>query len=362
MSGGIDSTATCLMLREMGYEVIGLTMWVWGEEPLEARRLAERLGITHYLVDEREAFRREVVQNFIDEYLCGRTPNPCVMCNPLFKFRILREWADRLGCELMATGHYISLEHRDGKHYVVTGDDHLKDQSYFLWRLPQEVLRRCLFPLGHYTKQQVRQYLRDHGLTVKAEEGESMEVCFIQGDYRDFLRQQCPDLEQRIGPGWFVNSEGMKLGEHQGFPFYTIGQRRGLGIALGKPAFVLRINPQKNTVMLGDAEQLRADYMLIEQLQLVDEAEVMQASNQSAHDGEGGLSVRIRYRSKPIPCQLIKADDGQTLVRFLAEASAIAPGQSAVFYIGQRLVGGAYIASQRGLGLYLSQLQATTNG
>lgn len=189
-----------------------------------------------------------------------------------------------------------------------------------------------------------------------------MEVCFIQGDYRDFLRQQCPDLEQRIGPGWFVNSEGMKLGEHQGFPFYTIGQRRGLGIALGKPAFVLRINPQKNTVMLGDAEQLRADYMLIEQLQLVDEAEVMQASNQSAHDGEGGLSVRIRYRSKPIPCQLIKADDGQTLVRFLAEASAIAPGQSAVFYIGQRLVGGAYIASQRGLGLYLSQLQATTNG
>ena len=244
----------------------------------------------------------------------------------------------------------------------MTGDDHLKDQSYFLWRLPQEVLRRCLFPLGHYTKQQVRQYLRDHGLTVKAEEGESMEVCFIQGDYRDFLRQQCPDLEQRIGPGWFVNSEGMKLGEHQGFPFYTIGQRRGLGIALGKPAFVLRINPQKNTVMLGDAEQLRADYMLIEQLQLVDEAEVMQASNQSAHDGEGGLSVRIRYRSKPIPCQLIKADDGQTLVRFLAEASAITPGQSAVFYIGQRLVGGAYIASQRGLGLYLSQLQAITNG
>lgn len=344
MSGGIDSTATCLMLREQGYDIVGLTLWVWGEKPVEAAQLAEQMGIEHHIADEREAFRKIIVQNFIDEYSQGRTPNPCVMCNPLFKFRILTEWADRLGCDFIATGHYTRLEEHGGHIYILTGDDDKKDQSYFLWRLSQDVLRRCIFPLGTLTKPQVRDYLRSKGYKLKAEEGESMEVCFIKGDYRDFLREHSPEIDQKIGKGWFVNAAGVKLGEHKGFPYYTIGQRKGLEIALGKPAYVLKINPQKNTVMLGDAEELKTSHMLVEDDRFVDEAEAMNSPQ---------LSVRIRYRSKPIPCTLSRLDDGRLLVNFQSEASAIAPGQSAVFYIGNRLVGGSFIASQRGIGMYV---------
>lgn len=347
MSGGIDSTATCLILREQGYEVVGLTMWVWGDEPVEARQLAKHMNIEHHIADERQNFRKTIVQYFIDEYRSGRTPNPCVMCNPLFKFRLLTEWADRLGCKFIATGHYVQLEENNNNIYIVAGDDDRKDQSYFLWRLEQEVLRRCLFPLGSFTKAQVRDYLRDKGYTLKAEEGESMEVCFIQGDYRDFLREHSPEIDREVGPGWFVNAEGVKLGQHKGFPYYTIGQRKGLEIALGKPAYVLKINPQKNTVMLGDAEQLKTRYMLVEEAVFPGEREAFSSSE---------LTVRIRYRSRSLPCTLVRrVDDGRLLVRFEEEASAIAPGQSAVFYIGRRVVGGAFIASQRGIGMYINE-------
>ena len=346
MSGGIDSTATCLMLREQGYDIVGLTLWVWGDEPVEARQLAERMGIEHYVADEREDFRKTIIQYFMDEYRSGRTPNPCVMCNPLFKFRVLTEWADRLGCDAIATGHYVRLEDRENIRYIVAGDDDRKDQSYFLWRLGLDVLRRCLFPLGEYTKMQVRDYLRGKGYTLKAEEGESMEVCFIKGDYRDFLREHSPEIEREIGPGWFVNSEGVKLGQHKGFPYYTIGQRKGLEIALGKPAYVLKINPQKNTVMLGDAEQLKTRYMLVEQEIFPNEEEFFCSPD---------LTVRIRYRSRPIPCEVRRLEDGRLLVHFLEEASAIAPGQSAVFYVGRRVVGGAFIASQRGIGMFVNE-------
>ena len=346
MSGGIDSTATCLMLREQGYDIVGLTMWVWGDEPADAYQLAGSMGIEHHVVDVREEFRRTIVRYFIDEYRSGRTPNPCVMCNPLFKFRLLMEWADKLGCQFIATGHYVRLEKRNGILYIVAGDDDRKDQSYFLWRLGKDVLRRCLFPLGEYTKMQLRDYLRGKGYTLKAEEGESMEVCFIKGDYRDFLREHSPEIEREIGPGWFVNSEGVKLGQHKGFPYYTIGQRKGLEIALGKPAYVLKINPQKNTVMLGDAEQLKTRYMLVEQEIFPNEEEFFCSSD---------LTVRIRYRSRPIPCEVRRLEDGRLLVHFQEEASAIAPGQSAVFYIGRRVVGGAFIASQRGIGMFINE-------
>ena len=353
MSGGIDSSATCIMLQEQGYEVVGVTMRTWDvasafsspeqEEPdfiLEARALAERLGIEHHVADVREEFKQVIVKYFIDEYMQGRTPNPCVMCNPLFKERLLCEWADKTGCAWISTGHYCRLEERNGNRYIVAGDDTTKDQSYFLWRLPQEILRRFLFPLGNYTKQEVREYLKEKGFEAKAKGGESMEVCFIEGDYRDFLRQQCPDIDTQIGPGYFVDSKGVKIGQHKGFPYYTIGQRKGLGIALGHPAHVLRINAEKNTVMLGTADDLKAEYMLVEDAMITDMSELLECPN---------LTVRIRYRSKPIPCQVLPLENGQMLVRFLSEASAIAPGQSAVFYDGQRVLGGAFIASQRGI-------------
>jgi len=233
--------------------------------------------------------------------------------------------------------------------YIEAGDDEKKDQSYFLWKLGQDVLKRCIFPLGNYTKMQVRDYLRQRGYAVKADEGESMEVCFIKGDYRDFLREHSPEIDKEIGPGMFVNSEGVKLGEHKGYPYYTIGQRKGLEIALGKPAYVLKINPQKNTVMLGDAEQLKATHMLIEDFYFPLTENIFSLKGKQNLP----LSVRIRYRSKPIPCEVSKLEDGRLLVHFLEEASAITPGQSAVFYRGNRVVGGAFIASQRGIGMYI---------
>ena len=353
MSGGIDSSATCIMLQEQGYEVVGVTMRTWDvasafsspeqEEPnfiLEARSLAERLGIEHHVADVREEFKQVIVKYFIDEYMQGRTPNPCVMCNPLFKERLLCEWADKTGCAWISTGHYCRLEERNGHQYIVAGDDITKDQSYFLWRLPQEILRRFLFPLGNYTKQEVREYLKEKGFEAKAKGGESMEVCFIEGDYRDFLRQQVPDIDTKIGPGFFVDNKGVKIGQHKGFPYYTIGQRKGLGIALGHPAHVLRINAEKNTVMLGTADDLKAEYMLVEDVLITDMKELLACPN---------LTVRIRYRSKPIPCQVLPLENSQMLVHFLEDASAITPGQSAVFYDGQRVLGGAFIASQRGI-------------
>lgn len=202
MSGGIDSSATCIMLQEQGYEVVGVTMRTWDipshfstpeqeqpDEILEAKALAERLGIEHHVADVREEFRNVIVQYFIDEYMKGRTPNPCVMCNPLFKERILCEWADRTGCAQIATGHYCRLEDRKEHRYIVTGDDPTKDQSYFLWKLPQEILKRMVFPLGGMTKTEVRAYLAEKGFEAKAKGGESMEVCFIDKDYRDIFER-----------------------------------------------------------------------------------------------------------------------------------------------------------------------------
>lgn len=358
MSGGIDSTAACLMLQEQGYEVVGVTMRVFdiasqltphGEPRFidEAREVADRLGIEHHVADEREGFRSQIVQYFMDEYLQGRTPNPCVMCNPMFKFRVLTEWAERLGCAYIATGHYVQKVCDNGYYYIVTGDDPQKDQSYFLWNLSQDVLARCVFPLGGWKKADVRQYLTDRGFELKAKEGESMEVCFIEGDYRDFLREHCPQIDVQIGQGKFVDEKGRTLGMHQGYPYYTIGQRKGLGIALGKPAYVLKLNPEKNTVMLGDAEQLLTRYMLIEQLRLVDAERFY---------SEEELTVRIRYRSRAIGCKVLReVEGGRLLVRFEDAVSAITPGQSAVFYVGNRLVGGAFIASQRGIGQWIDE-------
>ena len=353
MSGGIDSSATCIMLQEQGYEVVGVTMRTWDvpshfstpgqtqpDEVLEAQALASRLGIEHHVADVRKEFRKVIVQYFIDEYMHGRTPNPCVMCNPLFKERILCEWADRTQCAWIATGHYCQLEDRNGYRYIITGDDPTKDQSYFLWKLPQEILRRMMFPLGGMTKAAVREYLAAKGFEAKARGGESMEICFIDKDYREFLREHCTDIDEKIGAGWFVDSKGLKLGQHKGFAYYTIGQRKGLEIALGKPAYVLKINPAKNTVMLGDADQLKATHMLVEDINVADMNELLTCSN---------LSVRIRYRSQPIPCQAILLENQKLLVKFATEASAITPGQSAVFYDGNRVLGGGFITFQNGI-------------
>lgn len=355
MSGGVDSSAVCLLLQAAGYDVVGMTMRVWdvagqfsngNDEPdfiLEARALARRLGIPHIVADEREAFRNEVVRYFLDEYTAGRTPNPCVVCNRDFKFRLMKETADRMDCRFMATGHYVRTERRGEFTYLLMGDDARKDQSYFLWRVPQATLSRCLFPLGEMTKPQVRAYLAAQGLEQKSRQSESMEVCFVEGDYRDFLRQQQPELAARVAGGMYVDTAGRPLGTHHGVPFYTIGQRKGLGIALGRPAYVVRLNAEKNTIVLGTEADLQTSVFFAEDVLPVDDAEFYSTKE---------LSVRIRYHSEPVACGVERLADGRILVRTQHPVSAVTPGQSAVFYIGRRLVGGAVIGTQRGIGAY----------
>ncbi|MBQ2779739.1 MAG: tRNA 2-thiouridine(34) synthase MnmA [Bacteroidaceae bacterium] len=352
MSGGIDSTAVCSMLLEKGYRVVGLTFVTCDASSASAEAaaaLARKLGIEHYIDDVREEFRTKVVEPFIEGYLAGLTPNPCVNCNRVMKFDLLCRWADKLGCEKIATGHYVKLHEQaaeDGlpRYYIITGDDDKKDQSYFLWRLTQEQLSRCIFPLGGWQKSDVCRYLGVNNLDEAGKGGESMEVCFVPGDYRDFLRSNIPNVDEVIREGSFVDSRGRVLGTHRGYPYYTIGQRKGLGIALGHPAYVLKINAQKNTVMLGGVDELTTRYMLIDEPVWVDGVP------------QTGLSVRVRYRSAPIACDAPQSvGDGRFIVRMHGEASAITPGQSAVFYVGNTLVGGAYIASQRGINQWINE-------
>ena len=348
MSGGIDSTAVCHMLLAQGYKVVGLTFITCdmaANAAISAKELADKLGIEHYVADVRKEFRKLVVEPFIESYLSGVTPNPCVNCNPTVKFRLLEEWADKLGCEYIATGHYVKVDSRgEGKarkFYIVTGDDDRKDQSYFLWRLTQGQLSKLLLPLGGMDKSSVISYLKANGFETLAKGGESMEVCFIPDDYRDFLKENVPGIEERFEGGSFVDCEGRILGKHKGYPFYTIGQRKGLGIALGFPAYVIKINPAKNTVMLGNEEQLVARYMLVDEPMWVDVI-------------PENITVRVRYRSRPIGCDSpIEIGDGRWLVRLHDEVSAITPGQSAVFYCGNTVVGGAYIADQRGINQWI---------
>lgn len=355
MSGGIDSSAVCLMLLDQGYEVIGMTMRVWdlprqfssgNEQPdfiVKAQNLAHRLGIEHHVIDVRESFRNTVVDYFLNEYRSGRTPNPCVLCNKQFKFRLLAELADRLKCPHIATGHYVRTQHKDGFTYLMMGDDLRKDQSYFLWRVPQAILSRCLFPLGTTEKSEVRKYLRQKGFEWESQQSESMEICFVENDYRDFLREQMPHLAKEVEGGFFVDVTGRKLGSHKGVPFYTVGQRKGLGIALGHPAYVLRLNAEKNTVVLGEEKDLLTNAFFVENTEIIQEEEFFNATD---------LTVRIRYHSQPVHCSVEKLESNRMLVRTPQPVSAVTPGQSAVFYIGQRIVGGAIIASQKGIGAY----------
>ncbi len=357
MSGGIDSSAACLILQEQGYEVVGVTMRMWDlpqhfphegqtipQFALEARELAEKIGIEHHILDVREEFRQTVIQSFIDEYLRGNTPNPCVMCNRQFKFHYLLQEADRLGCQWVATGHYARIEEQDGHYLLRRGIDGKKDQSYFLWRLGQEQLSRTLFPLGGITKEEIKRYVNGKGFHEKVEKKESMEVCFIPGDYRDFLREQLPDLDQRVGGGYFVDATGRKLGQHKGFPFYTIGQRKGLEIALGKPMFVTRINPIKNTIRLGERDELLARHMVITHAQ--------ESFPGAFHESEP-VKVQIRYRSHALPATLQAGNfPGEWVVYFQEDASAITPGQSAVIYQEDTILGGGIIADPRLLKKY----------
>jgi tRNA-specific 2-thiouridylase len=351
MSGGIDSTVTALMLHQQGYEVVGITMKTWDyassgtskketgccnlESFNDARMAAVQHGFPHFVLDIREEFGDFVIDNFVEEYLAGRTPNPCVMCNTHIKWRALLKRADALDCDFIATGHYgIIRQHDNGRYFISKGVDETKDQSYVLWGLQQDLLSRTLLPLGGYRKTEIRQMAHDFGYPELAKKAESYEICFVpDNDYRGFLKKRVEGLEERVNGGLFIDKNGKILGKHKGYPFYTIGQRKGLDIALGKPVFVTAIDPDTNTVTLGDEEDLNRSETLVSKI------------NWIKYDGitEGmEATVKIRYKDKGSLATLHPSENG-VRVKFYEEVKGIAPGQSAVFYEGNDVIGGGII-------------------
>jgi tRNA-specific 2-thiouridylase len=353
MSGGIDSTVTALMLHHEGYEVVGITMKTWdyassgtsGKETgccnidsfNDARAAAVQHGFPHFILDIREEFGDFVIENFVEEYLAGRTPNPCVMCNTHIKWKALLKRANALDCEFIATGHYANVyQHENGRYVISKGLDETKDQSYVLWGLDQELLSRTIMPLGKYRKTEIRQMAHDYGYPELAKKAESYEICFVpDNDYRGFLKNRVAGLEDRVDGGWFVDKEGKKLGQHKGYPFYTIGQRKGLDIALGKPAYVTSIDPDTNTVVLGDEDDLSQNDMMVGRMNWI--------KYEGISDGMEAMS-KIRYKDRGSFSNLYN-DNGKIRVRFYEPVKSIAPGQSAVFYEGDEVIGGGIIQS-----------------
>jgi tRNA-specific 2-thiouridylase len=350
MSGGIDSTVTAMMLHQEGYEVIGITMKTWDyansggsrketgccslDSINDARQVAVTMGFHHFIVDIREEFGDYVIDNFVDEYLAGRTPNPCVLCNTHIKWNALLKRADALDCSFIATGHYAIIREENGRKFISKSVDDQKDQSYVLWGLSQECLRRSQFPLGGYTKPEVRQMAADMGFLELSKKAESYEICFVpDNDYRGFLKRKVDGLEDRVAGGIFVDSKGKVLGQHQGYPFYTIGQRKGLGMAFGEPMFVTEIRPETNTVVLGRMDELFRNQITVGQVNLMKYAEL-------PDDLEA--VTRIRYKDRGTLSSL-RMREGKIDVEFFANVSGVAPGQSAVFYEGNDLIGGGII-------------------
>jgi len=351
MSGGIDSSLAAVLLHEEGYEVIGMTMKTWDyassgaskketgccslDSINDARNVAVQLGFPHYILDIREEFGDYVIDHFTGEYLEGRTPNPCVLCNTHIKWDALLRRADRLDCEFIATGHYANLNQANDRYFVSKGVDVWKDQSYVLWGVSQESLRRTKLPLGHLTKATIREMAKERGFFDLVNKSESYEICFVpDNDYRGFLKRRVEGLEDRVRGGNFVLENGTVVGKHEGYPFYTIGQRKGLGIALGHPVYVTEIRKDSNEVVLGIEKDLDRPGMWVGKLNL-------QKYNALPLPMETTTKVRYKHEGSPAIIEQIEPDKIE--VRFHEPVSAIAPGQAAVFYEGDDLIGGGWI-------------------
>lgn len=352
MSGGIDSTVSALMLHNQGYEVVGITMKTWdyassgggGKETgccnldsfNDARQAAVEHGFPHYVLDIREEFGGFVIENFVDEYLSGRTPNPCVLCNTHIKWSALLKRADALDCDFIATGHYVKVREENSRFVLSKARDLTKDQSYVLWGLGQDCLSRSIYPLGDMLKTEVRQLAWDMGYKELSKKAESYEICFVpDNDYRGFLKRNVEGLEERVAGGDFVLADGKVVGKHKGYPFYTIGQRKGLDMAFGKPMFVTKIIPETNTVMLGEADELQQSGMLVKGINMVKYDTIPMGME---------AVTKIRYKDAGMESRLYMEGDTVS-VSFDHAVTSIAPGQSAVFYEGDDVIGGGIIQS-----------------
>jgi tRNA-specific 2-thiouridylase len=351
MSGGIDSSVAAVLLHEEGYEVLGMTMKTWDyvsaggnkketgccslDSINDARAIAVEKGFPHYIIDIREEFGSHVIEDFVQEYLAGRTPNPCVKCNTHIKWDALLKRADMLDCEFIATGHYANVRRENDRYVVSKGKDSWKDQSYVLWGVSQECLSRTIFPVGNFHKPEIRQMAHDMGFHELATKNESYEICFIpDNDYRSFLKRRVEGIEEKLRGGHFKDRQGKILGKHKGYPFYTIGQRKGLEIALGEPLYVVDIQKDTNTVVLGSIEELKRQEMWVKNTNFIKVASLDQPTE---------ALTRIRYKDPGTFSTLEQAGD-HVKVTFHHSVSAVAPGQSAVFYDGNDVIGGGFIA------------------
>ena len=353
MSGGIDSSIAALLLHEQGYEVIGMTMKTWDysitsgakketgccslESINDARDVAIKYGFPHYILDIREEFGDFVIDNFTSEYIMGRTPNPCVLCNTHIKWEALLKRADKLECEYIATGHYAKVREENGRFIVSKGVDTSKDQSYALWGLSQESLSRTLFPLGNIYKKEVRKIAEERGFFNLTQKPESYEICFIpDNDYRSFLKKRVPELEENVKNGDFILEDGTIVGKHQGYPFYTVGQRKGLGIALGYPVYVIEIDKGNNRVILGTFDELKRNGMYVKG--------IIMSKYTNIYGKKIDTITKIRYKD-PGSFAVIE-QIGDTMKVFFGEnVHSIAPGQAAVFYENDDVIGGGWIHS-----------------
>jgi len=351
MSGGIDSSIAAIMLHEQGYEVIGMTMKTWDystsggskketgccslDSINDARNIAVNLGFPHYIIDIREEFGDYVIDHFTSEYLEGRTPNPCVLCNTHIKWDSLLRRADQLDCEFIATGHYAKIRLENERYIVSRGKDLQKDQSYALWGISQESLSRTIFPLGDLHKTDIKALALQKGLFELVSKSESYEICFVpDNDYRGFLRRRVAGLEERVAGGAFVLETGEVVGSHDGYPFYTVGQRKGLGIALGYPVYVTEIQKETNRVVLGTFDELSRDGMYVKNLNLQKYPEIP--------FGKLDTLTKVRYNDLGNPAIIEQIGDIMK-VYFGNGVNSIAPGQAAVFYEGDDMIGGGWI-------------------
>ena len=368
MSGGTDSSVAAMRLLEAGYEVIGVTFRFYelngSTEYLEdARNLAERLGIRHITYDAREIFARQIIEYFVQEYLAGRTPVPCTLCNNYLKWPLLVKIADEMGVFYIATGHYAQNIQLNETFYITYAADSDKDQTFFLWGLKQDILNRMLLPMGDITKAEARAWAAEHGFRKVATKKDSIGVCFCPMDYRTFLKDWLVRNGQmsvsnseasinnsqtsgsdkqtwsdRIRRGRFVDEKGNFIAWHEGYPFYTIGQRRGLGIHLNRPVFVKEIDPENNEVMLASLSSLEKTEMWLKDWNLV---------NQERTLGRSDIIVKIRYRKQENHGTITVTSDHLLHVQLHEPLTAIAPGQAAAFYGDGLLLGGGIIVNAR---------------
>jgi len=347
MSGGVDSSVAAYLLKEQGYDVVGLTMKVWLTDCMEqaansccgpsaiadARAVAQSIGIPHYVIDESPDFEKTVIDYFTAEYRAGRTPNPCVICNEKIKFGSLWTKARSLGAEYIATGHYAIVELREGRAVLRKGADARKDQSYFLFSLRQEQLRRALLPLGGMRKPEIRDIARRLGLKV-AEKADSQEICFVPGDdYKSFLRQRVPENE--LHHGGIYDKSGKRLADHQGIEFFTVGQRKGLPGGSAKPLYVIEIDSRTNSVIVGGAEDLLTGEFLIKRCNWIS----------AVPEAPFEANVKIRYAHPGVDATVTPLADGAARVRLHVPQRALTPGQAAVCYSGDHVLGGGWIGS-----------------